>query len=104
MAQKAGGDCVVACISPFEDLRRFARRKIPGYIEIYLKRDLEACMADDQKEVYRRNKGRTDIVGIDIAFEQPLGSDLVIDMDGSSEERVFDRIAGFLENKRPLAL
>jgi adenylylsulfate kinase-like enzyme len=96
LVQASGRHCIVASISPFEELRQFARRKIPGYIQIYLKRDLQACIDTDEKAVYQRNRGMTDLVGIDIPFEPPLHSDLVIDVDGLTEDQVFDRIKNSL--------
>jgi adenylylsulfate kinase-like enzyme len=96
MAHAAGRDCVVACISPFEELRQFARRKIPGYIEIHLKREMKSCIANDEKGIYQQNLGRSDIVGVDIAFDPPRASDLVIEVDGQSEDQVFEQITSFL--------
>jgi adenylylsulfate kinase-like enzyme len=104
LVQAAGRDCIVASISPFEELRQFARRKIPGYTEIYLKRTLKTCLATDEREVYRQNLGKTDLVGIDIAFEAPQESDLVIDVDAQSEEEVFGRVTSFLSQKYPSKL
>jgi adenylylsulfate kinase-like enzyme len=96
LVQAAGRDCIVACIAPFEELRQFARRKIPGYVEIYLKRDLKACLAEDQRDVYRRNLGRTDLVGINIAFDPPAASDLTVDVDCRNEDEVFELVTRFL--------
>ena len=45
---------IVCNISPFEELREFARRKIHDYIEVYLKTSLSVARARDKKGVYRR--------------------------------------------------
>ena len=56
---------IICNISPLEHLRQLARKKIAGYNEIYLKKDLHVSMKTDIKGIYRENIGRTQIVGID---------------------------------------
>lgn len=88
---------IVCNISPFERLREFARRKVSGYVEIYLKKQLEISMKNDVKGVYREAKGQTDLIGIDIKFEEPLHSDLVLEVDKQTEAETFDAVIKYLE-------
>jgi len=92
--EQSGVAVIVCNISPFEELREFARRKIAGYSEIYLKKSVEASRAADVKNMYKGNIGKTEIVGIDLKFDEPAGSDLVINVD---EESVEESLAGIIE-------
>lgn len=90
---------IVCNISPLEHLRALARRKIAGYHEIYLKKDLQASMKSDVKGVYRENAGKTQLVGIDASFDEPLHPDLVLEVDRMTEEETFRAVLAYLEEK-----
>ena len=87
---------IVANIAPFEPLRAFARRKIEGYHEIFLRKDIQISAADDVKGMYTRNKGKGRIVGLDIGFDEPKRSDLVLDVDGLTIRETRDEILAYL--------
>ncbi|MBN2137984.1 MAG: adenylyl-sulfate kinase [Sedimentisphaerales bacterium] len=90
---------IVCNISPFEELRKFARQKIAGYNEIYLKKSLEKSRADDVKNMYGDNIGKTEIVGIDLGFDEPAKSDLTINVDEETVEESLKRITAFISKK-----
>lgn len=92
---------IVCNISPFEELREFARRRISGYTEIYLKRDIAELQARDSKGMYRENLGKTDIVGLDTGFDPPLHSDIVLDTANESVSESFERVLEYLKTKYP---
>lgn len=87
---------VVANISPFEELRRFARQKIRGYHEIYLKRDVRLSRARDVKGVYQAH-GDSEMVGLGQAFDEPEHPDLTIDTGSCTEAEALARILALLE-------
>ena len=96
------GKITIVCnIHPFEELRRFARRKIEDYNEIYLKKSLEDSRRDDDKGVYWSQIGKTEIVGLDIGFDEPECSDLVVHTGKESVEESFAKIVRYLKNKYP---
>jgi adenylylsulfate kinase-like enzyme len=95
---------IVCNISPFEELREFARRKISDYNEIYLKKSVKASRAQDVKKMYKNNVGKTDIVGIDLKFDEPRNSDLTINVDEESVEDSLGKIIDYIENKYPQEL
>ena len=95
---------IVCNISPFEELREFARRKISDYNEIYLKKSVKAGRAQDVKKMYKNNVGKTDIVGIDLKFDEPRNSDLTINVDEESVEDSLGKIIDYIENKYPQEL
>jgi len=84
---------IVANISPFEELREFARKKFDDYIEIYLKRDLKEIKNKDF--VY---SGKN-VVGVDLRFDEPKNADLVIDTGEVSVKEALEKIVSLLKEK-----
>ena len=83
---------IVCNISPIEHLRALARKKIPGYNEIYLKKDLQISMENDVKGVYQANMGKTQLVGIDVVLEEPQHPDLVLKVDRLTEDETYQAV------------
>lgn len=92
---------IVSNISPFEEVRQFCRKKLNNYNEIYLKRSIEVCVSQDVKKMYRNNSGKSEIVGIDLVFEDPCNCDLTIETDREGPEDSFKRVLGFLGKRYP---
>lgn len=91
---------IVCNISPFESLREFARTKFNEYNEIYLKKDISIAQLNDVKGIYRDNIQKTELVGIDVMFEEPKKSNLVLEVDKEDEETSLKKILKYLENKK----
>jgi adenylylsulfate kinase-like enzyme len=91
---------IVCNISPFESLREFARTKFNDYNEIYLKKDISIAQLNDVKGIYRDNIQKTELVGIDVMFEEPKKSNLVLEVDKEDEETSLKKILKYLENKK----
>lgn len=87
---------IVCNISPFEQLRDFARRKFDNYIEIYLKRDINNIK--NKKTVYKDKN----VVGVDIKFEEPKNSNLIIDTNKLTKEESLNHILKYLKLKQCL--
>lgn len=96
-----GVTAIVCNISPFENLRAFSRLKIKDYIEIYLKRDLHLSQCNDVKGMYGKNAGKTEIVGVDMLFDEPLHSDLTIDTGCEDVEESLRKLVAYLNAKYP---
>ncbi|MCH7501542.1 MAG: adenylyl-sulfate kinase, partial [Nitrospinae bacterium] len=92
---------IVCNISPFEELRRFARRKLKNYQQIYLKKNLESSRREDVKDMYRNHVGKTPVVGMDLQFDEPQNSDLVLDIENETVEESFHKIKTHLQQKFP---
>lgn len=90
---------IVANIAPFEHLRSFARTKIKGYVEIFLRKDLQISMQNDVKKVYEKNAETGDIIGVNIGFDEPLNSDLTLDIDRLTVQEATDTILDFISKK-----
>lgn len=87
---------VVAIIHPFEDDRLNCRATLDGYFEVYLKCPLEACVLRDAKNVYQPALDGTakDVVGVDIPYDPPAQSDLVLESDRLLPEELLDLLWG----------
>ena len=90
---------IVCNIAPLEKLRALARTKIIGYNKIYLKKDINMSMKNDVKGVYRENVGKTQIVGIDATFDEPLHSDLILEVDSLTEEETYQAVLNYIVEK-----
>ncbi len=96
--EKNGIIPIVCNISPFENLRNFAREKFENYQEIYLKKNIQDAKSNDVKEIYKNNLHKTDLVGIDMVFEEPQYSNLILEVDKETEEASFNKIISHLES------
>jgi len=83
---------IVCNISPFQELRDFAKNKFYNYQEIYLIRDLNHIKNKDS--VYK-NKN---VVGIDLKFEEPKNPSLVINTSKLSKEESLRKVINYLES------
>lgn len=83
-----GISVVVATMSLYREIHAWNRRNFPGYVEVYLKVDLEVLRARDPKGLYARSDCNDEehLVGVDLPFEEPLDPDLAIDNNGSAAD------------------
>jgi adenylyl-sulfate kinase len=83
--QDAGLVTIVCFISPFRKMREYAREKIGSnnFREIFIKADLQTCMARDPKGLYRKalNHEIQEFTGVTSPYEEPDNPDLVIDTE-----------------------
>jgi adenylylsulfate kinase len=96
---KCGIYTIVCNQMAFEHMRELCRKKIQGYNEIYLCKNLENSIKNDVKGIYKNNFGKTSIVGIDIPFEKPEHPDLVIDVDNETIEESYQKIITYIGAK-----
>jgi len=89
---------IVCNISPFEELRDFARKKFEDYHEIYLYKNIQIATKNDVKNIYKNNLNRTSIVGIDMVFEKPYHSNLTIDVDKEDIEQSFHKLIKYIKS------
>ena len=90
---------IICNISPFEKLREFARKKFDSYNEIYLRKSIEDSRKSDVKGLYRDNLGKTNLVGIEIPFEEPQNCDLIVEVDNLGISESMEKIISFLKEK-----
>lgn len=103
----AGLVTLVACISPFESERGFARSLIPPgrFIEVFVNTPLAVCEQRDPKGLYRRARAGEirDFTGIDSPFERPPNPELTVDTSRLSQSECVRIAMGYLNERRLLS-
>jgi adenylylsulfate kinase len=90
-----GVEVVCATISLFHECHAWCRRNLSRYHEIFLRVPPAELRRRDTRGLYGREVAGTppEIVGLDLAAEEPIRPDLVIDNDGRlSPLEVADRV------------
>lgn len=99
-----GVDVVCATMSLFHACQKWNRENIPGYIEVYLKVNLQKLVARDPKGLYGRAlRGEvSNVAGVDLPYEEPLAPDLVIDNDADRIEMgpLVEQVLALVKMKR----
>lgn len=106
LASEVGSHVIVANIAPYAEVREFIRRKVPGYVEIYVKASVDEVAKRDVKGHYKAHKeGRMDqLVGVDDRYDIPTSPDLVIDTEQESVEESLVKICDFISQKELASL
>ncbi len=68
---------IFATVAMMDKPRKWNRRNIKNYIEIYIKSDVKKIIKEKKKKIYF-NKKNTNLVGINVKAEFPKNSDIVI--------------------------
>lgn len=94
-----GINCVVATISPYREIREFARNLIENYIEVYLQAsDSELRVRDKDGLIAKAEKGEIEnFTGVNDPYEEPDEPDLTLYTDADSPEGCLDLILTTLE-------
>ena len=79
MLADQGIDVICCSIAMFSSVRRWNRENISQYKEIYIRVKKETLLARNQKGLYTAG---CNVVGVDIPFDEPQSSDLVVQNDG----------------------
>jgi adenylyl-sulfate kinase len=103
--QDAGLITIVCFISPFQKMREYARKKIGSnnFREIFIKADLQTCMARDPKGLYRKalNHEIREFTGVTSPYEEPDHPDLVINTEqltvSEAVTQIIQKIESFLK-------
>lgn len=83
----AGIITLVSFISPYRDMRDFARERAGDcFFEVYVKASLETCRARDPKGLYKKaDDGEIQLfTGVSAPYEAPVRPDLVLDTETCS--------------------
>ena len=86
MLTNQGVDVVICLIAMYDECRAWNREHIDNYHEIYLKVDIDELIKRDQKQLYSRalRNEIPDVLGINLDFEEPKNSDIVINNNGQN--------------------
>lgn len=92
--EDAGVITLVSAISPFDDMRQYARDRALNFRLVYVKAKLESCIARDPKGLYAKALAGEIIgyTGIDSPYEDPMDADLVLNTDEVGLEDCVDTV------------
>ena len=85
MLSDQGIDVVCCSISMYAEVRRWNRENIENYQEIYIKVTKETLLQRNQKGLYTSGKN---VVGVDLPFDEPKESDVIVENDGQETPEV----------------
>lgn len=83
---------LVSAISPYREMRQFAKDELPGFVEIYVKCPLQECERRDVKGLYAKARLNEikNFTGISDPYEEPIAPDITIDTSISTIEENCD--------------
>lgn len=101
LLSKHGIDVVIANIAGQRSVRDYLKRRWNNYIQIFLDVDVDDCIKNDPKGVYKRamQLKHPHLVGLDIPYEKPLNPDITLYPYRETVEESLERILSFLKEK-----
>jgi adenylylsulfate kinase len=89
---------ISAAISPYREVREWARREIGNFIEVYVDCPIEVCRQRDVKGLYKlADEGKIkNFTGVDDPYEKPEYAELVVETDRETVEESVARIVAKL--------
>ena len=75
-------------ISPYREVRAYARREIGSFLEVYTKCSLEECMRRDVKGMYKKAiEGKIkEFTGVSDPYEEPVDPEILLETDKEALE------------------
>lgn len=103
LLSRNGVTVLVAAISPYREMREYARQELPGYVEIFIDCPLEECERRDVKGLYAkaREAKLNHFTGISDLYEIPEWPDLVLRTNQYTLEDNLQLILGYLSESEP---
>nr|WP_280531339.1 adenylyl-sulfate kinase [Paenibacillus castaneae] len=98
LLSRNGVDVLVSAITPYQEMRDYARSQLPGFVEIYVQCPLSECERRDVKGLYAkaRNGNLHHFTGVSDPFEVPQFPDITIETVSASLQDNADTVIGWL--------
>jgi adenylylsulfate kinase-like enzyme len=91
---------ICSTISLFHEIQTWNRKNISNYYEIFIKRDLNTLIDEDNKNIYKKaiSKEIKNVVGIDIKAEYPSNPEMILDnVEQNSLDNYINKIVKFCQ-------
>jgi adenylylsulfate kinase len=104
-----GHNVIIDATGNLRKWRELARSVIPGYIEVYLKCDIEECRKREiqrqdtrsaPRDIYKKGETGWPVPGVNAPYEEPVSPEIVIDVERTSIEDGADKISDYIKNMR----
>lgn len=83
LLSRNGVAVIAAFISPYRNIREYARNETTNFLEVFVKCSMETCAKRDPKGLYKKasNGKIKDLTGPQDLYEEPLNPGLVVDTE-----------------------
>lgn len=104
-----GHDVIIDATGNMRKWRELARGLVPSFAEIYLKCPIELCIQREgqraethsaPRDIYAKGSMGWPVPGVNVAYEEPLHPDLVIDAEKVMAADAAELIIGFIKEFR----
>jgi adenylyl-sulfate kinase len=94
-----GAVAITAAISPYREVRDELRAQIPGFVEVYVKCDIETLTERDPKGLYKKALAGEikNFTGVNDPYEEPLHPNVVCDTARETIEESVAKVVAKLE-------
>ena len=94
LLSRNGVAVIAAFISPYRNVREYARKETTNFIEVFVKCSLETCAQRDPKGLYKKaSSGEIkNLTGPQDIYEEPLAPDLIVETDHQTVEESMNLI------------
>lgn len=91
---------ILAFISPYRSIRKFARSRLQPFVEVYVKCPKEICMQRDRKGLYKKALKGTikQFTGVSQEYEEPENAELIVETDKLTVKQCVDKILQFIHS------
>lgn len=92
---------IAAAISPYREIRDYARNEIGDFLEVYVKCPIDVCTKRDVKGLYKKalNGEIKCFTGVDDPYEEPLHPEVILETHNESVEDSTNKVVQLLEDK-----
>jgi len=90
-----GIDVVIATIGLFDEIHKWNRENIPGYVEIFIDTPIHELKRRDPKDLYKKYESGeiNNVAGMDLKVDFPKNPDICVKWsNGRSVESMFDEL------------
>lgn len=100
-----GHNVIIDATGNLRKWRDLARQLIPGYVEVYLKCDVEACRSRERgradtrgapRDIYHKGEKGWPVPGVSAPYEEPLNPEIVIDTSTTGLDKTIKAIEDFI--------
>ncbi|BBH20551.1 adenylyl-sulfate kinase [Paenibacillus baekrokdamisoli] len=103
LLSRNGVDVLVSAITPYNEMRAYARQQLPSYVEIYVKCPLHVCEMRDVKGLYAKARSGevNHFTGISDPYEEPAHPALTLCTSTSTLEQNGQTILTWMDQASP---
>ncbi len=81
-------------VSPYKEIRNYARKEIGNFVEVYVKCPIEVCIQRDVKGLYKKAMTGEikDFTGVSDPYEEPENPELILETDKETLEESVEKV------------